>query len=69
MKEPMVAGILIVALLFANSFAASHAPPSATSLPQPAVLDRWQEEHLEQYTKLRPLLFQEYAPPTALCTR
>jgi hypothetical protein len=71
-KEPLVAGLFIAALLLANGFAASypardpgHDNPTA---PQRA-LDRWQEEHLEHYTKLRPLLFEEHAALNALCAR
>ena len=73
MKEPLVGGVLIVALLLANGLAASYPAPGlaqvGTRLPQPTALDRLQEEHLDQYTKLRLLLFEEYAASTALCMR
>ena len=71
-KEPLVAGLFVVALLLANGFAASYPAPGSSQgnpgMPR-AALDRWQEEHLEHYARLRPLLFQEPAALTALCTR
>ena len=71
-KEPLVAGLFVAALLLANGFAASYPAPGPSHdnprIPRGA-LDRWQEEHLEHYARLRPLLFQEPATLTALCTR
>ena len=69
-KEPLVAGLFVAALLLANGFAASYPAPSHDNARVPrTALDRWQEEHLEHYARLRPLLFQENAGLTALCTR
>lgn len=71
-KEPLVAGLFIVALLLASRVASSYPAPASSpespSVPQRS-LDRWQEEHLDHYTKLRPLLFPEHAALTALCPR
>ena len=71
-KEPLVAGLFIGALLLANGVASSYPAPGPSRdgprLPQWS-LDRWQEEHLDQYTKLRPLLFTEHAALPALCVR
>ena len=71
-KEPLVAGLFVAALLLANGFAASYpaqSPGHDNSRMQWSALDRWQEEHLEHYARLRPLLFQEPAVVTPLCTR
>jgi hypothetical protein len=71
-RESLVAGLFIAALLLANGFAASYPArglrPDDPSVAQRA-LGRWQEEHLEHYTKLRPLLFEEHAALSALCVR
>ena len=71
-KEPLVAGLFIGALLLANGVASSY-PAPGPSHDRPGVpqwpLVGWQEEHLDHYTKLRPLLFSEHAASTALCTR
>ena len=71
-KEPLVAGLFIGALLLANGVASSYPAPvpgrDGPRLPQWS-LDRWQEEHLDHYTKLRPLLFTEHAALPALCAR
>jgi hypothetical protein len=71
-KEPLVAGLFIGALLLANGVASSYPAPvpgrDGPRLPQWS-LDRWQEEHLDHYTKLRPVLFTEHAALPALCAR
>ena len=72
MKETLVACLFSAALLFANDFASSYpAPGSGRGSLRPAqpALDRWQEEHLQHYAALRPLLFEEHAAVTAMCSR
>jgi hypothetical protein len=71
-RELLVAGLFMAAVLLANGFASSYPAPAQGydhSQPPQSALDRWQEEHLQHYTTLRPLLFQEPAAVTAMCSR
>ena len=69
-KEPLVAGLFIGALLLANGVASSYpAPGPSQDSPSVPQWERWQEEHLNHYTKLRPLLFPEHEALAALCAR
>jgi hypothetical protein len=71
-KELLAAGLFTGALALANGLASSYPAPRA-SHDSPRVhvlaLERWQEEHVDHYARLRPLLFEEQMALSAMCAR